>query len=283
MFNFRIMQFYALLKREVLEHMTMFLFAPLVLAAVILLAVIWVMNLLTDDDLAVIIEYAATLFNGLSPTEMAPIFMLLAIPFLVVLLVCTLAFLLNTLFQDRKDASVLFWQSMPVSNLQTVLSKIVAIVAIAPALYMGVLLSLYLILVVWLSLLGASYDVEIAGLGYMFMAAAVSLMLVYLSAIVAGLWLLPTLGWLLLFSSYATRAPAMWALGVFFALLFLEDFIFGSQFLVNWIESRSNPAQYVIFSFSDIFDRLFNYDMLFGVLVGSILISGAVVMRRYTD
>ena len=283
MSNFRIMQFYALLKREVLEHVTMFLFAPLVLAAVILLAVIWVMNLLTGDDLAMIIEYAATLFNGLSPTEMAPIFMILAVPFLIVLLFCTLAFLLNTLFQDRKDASVLFWHSMPVSNLQTVLSKLVAIVAVAPAMYMGVLLTLYLILVVWLSMLGASYDVEIAGLGYMFMAAVVSLMLVYLSAIVAGLWLLPTMGWLLLFSSYASRAPMMWAAGVFFALLFLEDFVFGSQFLINWIESRSNPAQYIIFSFSDVVDRLFNYDMLFGIMVGSILLSGAVVMRRYTD
>jgi len=283
MTNFRIMQFYALLKREVLEHTTMFLFAPLVLAAVILLAVTWVMNLLTGDDLAMLIEYAATLFDGLSPLQMAPIFMIVSLPFLIVLLFCTLAYLLNTLFQDRKDASVLFWHSMPVSNLQTVLSKIFAIVAVAPAIYMGVLFSLYLIFVVWLSMLGASYDVEIAGLGYMFLAAVASLILVYLSAVVAGLWLLPTMGWLLLFSSYATRAPAMWALGVFFALLFLEDFVFGSQFLVNWIESRSNPAQYVIFSFSDVIDRLFNYDMLFGVMVGSILISGAVIMRRYTD
>lgn len=283
MFNFRVMQFYALLKREVLEHTTLFIYAPLVLGGLILLAVTWVMSLLSSESITALIDQAAKLFNGLSPTEMAPIFMLLALPFIIVLVVCALTYVLNTLFQDRKDSSVLFWHSMPVSNLQTVISKVVAVVAVAPALYMVVLFVLYLVLAVWLAILGASHDIAVAGLGYMFMAAVVSLLLVYLSSIIAGLWLLPTLGWLMLFSAYARRAPAMWALGVFMALLFLEDFIFGSQFLANWVESRSNPAQYLIFAFSDVADRLFSYDMLFGVVVGSILLTGAVMMRRYTD
>jgi len=281
--NFRLMQFYALLKREVLEHTTLFIFAPLILATILLLIMIWGLNLLPGEEVAIGIEYLAILFDGLSPTEMAPVFMGLAVPFLIVLAICTLVYLLSTLYQDRKDASVLFWHSMPVSNLQTVLSKVFAIVAVAPAFYMAILFALYLVMVVWLSILGASYDVQVAGLGYMFMAAVTSLMLVYLSAVVAGLWLLPTMGWLMLFSSYASRAPAMWGLGVFFALLFLEEFLFSSQFLANWVESRSNPAQYIILSFSDVLDRLFNYDMLFGIMVGSILLSGAVIMRRYTD
>jgi hypothetical protein len=75
----------------------------------------------------------------------------------------------------------------------------------------------------------------------------------------------------------------MWAVGVFMLLLFLEDFVFGSQFLANWIESRSNPGQYIIFDIADLLPRLFNYDMLFGIAVGSILVGGAVVMRRFTD
>lgn len=41
--------------------------------------------------------------------------------------------------------------------------------------------------------------------------------------------------------------------------------------------------QYVIMSFSDVFERLFNYDMLFGIFMGSILMLGAVLMRRFTD
>jgi ABC-2 type transport system permease protein len=281
--NFRFRQFHALLKREVIEHTSIFVIAPLGNAAILLLIAIWIMHMLEADALAVMIEYVALLFDGLSPTEMAPLFMVVAIPFVMTLGISAVVYLLGTLYQDRKDASVLFWHSMPVSNLQTIVSKVVAIVVVAPAFYMACLFALYAVLVVWLSILGASYDIEVAGLGYMFMAAVVSLLLVYLSAVVAGLWLLPTLGWLMLFSSYASRAPAMWALGVFAALLILEDFIFGSQFLANWIESRANPAQYIIFSFSEIWDRLFSYDMLFGVAVGCILLTGAVMMRRYTD
>ena len=283
MSNFRAMQFYALLKREVLEHTTLFVFAPLVLASLILLAAAWVMSLAPSESVSMVIDYAAKLFDGLSPTEMAPIFMILALPFMIILLICSLVYVVNTLFQDRKDFSVLFWHSMPVSNFQTVLSKVVAVVAVAPAFYVLILFALYLIFAVWLSILGASAGVAVAGLGYMFMAAVVSLLLVYLSSVLAGLWLLPTLGWLMLFSAYARRAPAMWALGVFMAMLFLEDFIFGSQFLLNWIESRSNPAQYLIIAFSDVFDRLFTYDMFFGIAVGAILLTGAVMMRRYTD
>jgi len=278
-----IKQMAALIKREVLEHPALFLFAPAILAAVLLLFSAWVMNLLPESEVALGIEYAAMLFDGLSPTEMAPLFMVLAIPFAVVFSLCAVIYLFNCLYQDRKDGSVLFWQSMPVSNLRTVLSKIITLVAVVPAFYIAVLFVLYLVAMLGITLLGMSYGVAIAGLGYLFMAALASLLLVYCSLFIASLWLFPTVGWLLLFSAFARRAPTMWAIGVYILLLFLEDFIFGSQFLVNWIESRSNPNQYVIFEFSDLFGRLFNYDMLFGIVVGSILVAGAVMLRRFTD
>lgn len=281
--NFRVRQFYALIKREVLEHTTLFIYAPAILAVVLLLGTAWLMSLAPDEQVALAIEYAAMLFDGLSPLEMAPLFMLLAIPFIIVLSICGLTYLLNTLFQDRKDSSVLFWQSMPVSNLRTVSSKLTTVLAVAPLFYVAILFVLYLLSMIWLTILGISYDISISGLGYMFMAAVVSLVLVYLSMVIAGLWLFPTVGWLLLFSAFAKRAPALSAIGVYMLLLFIEEFVFGTQFLVNWVESRSNPNQYVIFEFSDVVDRLFNYDMLFGLVVGAILVTGATLMRRFAD
>ncbi|MEQ9208856.1 MAG: hypothetical protein RLN96_03290, partial [Pseudomonadales bacterium] len=131
--------------------------------------------------------------------------------------------------------------------------------------------------------LGLRYDVEVAGLGYMFMASVVSLVLVYLSAITTALWLLPSIGWLLLFSAFSKRVPLMWAIVVFLLIGFIEDFVFRTQYLANWVESRSNPNQYVVFEFADLAERWFNYDMLFGVAVGLILITGAVFMRRFVD
>ena len=281
--KFSLLQFRALLTREVREHRNLFIGAPLLLAGLIFIANVWLMSMIPEDILADAIEYAAILFDGLSPLEMAPLFMILAIPFMGVLYIVALIYLINTLYQDRRELSIFFWQSMPVSNLKTVLSKIVTIAVVAPLFYIAILFVLYLVGMVWVAILGLSYDVQIAGLGYMFLAAVVSLILVYLSAFTTALWLMPSIGWLLLFSAFSKKTPLLWAGGVFFLSFFLEDFIFGTQFLANWVESRANPAQYLIFSFRDVFESIFNYDMLFGILVGSILIAGAALMRRFAD
>jgi len=276
-------QFVALLRREVLENRALFIAAPAVLALVLSVFALWAISMAPGEQLAAGVEYLSIMFDGLSPGEMAPMFLMPAIPFIMMLYACVLIYLLNALYQDRKDLSVYFWQSMPVSNLGTVLSKVVTVIAVVPAFYVAILFVVYLLAVTALSLLGLSYDVEVAGLGYMLMAAVVSLLLFYVSAFLAALWLLPTIGWLLLFSAFAKRTPVLWALGVFILLGLVEDLIFGTQFLGNWVESRSNFRQYIVLDFPMAMDRLFSYDMLFGLVVGAILITGAVYMRRFVD
>lgn len=180
--------------------------------------------------------------------------------------------------------SVLFWQSMPVSNFKTVLSKVVTVVIVAPLFYVAIIFGLYLIGMIWLTALGIANDIDLVGIGWMFLAALASLVLIYLSSFLASLWLFPTLGWLLLFSAFAKKTPLLWAIGVFFMVGILEDFIFGTQYLANWVESRAtNPAQYLIFDIQNVLSKLFNYDMFFGLALGSILVAGAIFMRRYTD
>ena len=276
-------QFGALLKREIIENRNLFISTPALLAVIFFVFTVWVVSFVPSAEIATGIEYLSVLLDGLSPLQMAPVFLLPAVPFIVTLYICAIIYLINSLYQDRKDASVLFWQSMPVSNLQTVLSKVVTICAIAPACYVAVLFVLYLLAVAMLTALGLTYNVQVAGLSYMFMASVLSLLLIYLSAITTALWLLPSIGWLLLFSAFARKTPILWAVGVFILLGFLEDFVFGSQYLANWVESRSNPQQYMFFEFTDVVERLISYDMLFGVVVGSILIAGAISMRRFID
>ena len=281
--KFMLSQFQALVRREIIEHKGLFIGAPAVLGGFILLFTIWVMRQLDNEIIAGGVEYLSVLFDGLSPVQMAPMFMVLALPFVITLYSCAFVYLVNCLYQDRKDMSILFWQSMPVSNLQTVLSKILTLAVVVPVFYIAVIFLVYLVTMVLLTILGLQYDVQVAGLGYMFMASVVSLVLVYLSAVTTALWLLPSIGWLLLFSAFSRRMPFMWALVVFLLIGFIEDFVFRTQYLANWVESRSNPNQYVIFQFSDLIERWLNYDMLFGVLVGTILITGAVYMRRFID
>ena len=278
-----VLSFIALLRREVLENRNLFMVAPAGLALVLFVFAIWAISFAPTEQIVEGIEYLAILFDGLSPADMAPIFLVPASPFMILLYGCGLTYLLNSLYQDRKDLSVFFWQSMPVSNLSTVLSKVVTLAVVVPVFYIAVLFVMYLLGVIGLSILGMTYDIEVAGLGYMFMAAVASLFLFYLSVVLASLWLLPTIGWVLLFSAFANRTPLMWAIGVYILLGFLEDFVFGSQFLANWVESRANFRQYIVLEFSSFPERLFSYDMFFGVVVGSILIAGAVYMRRFVD
>lgn len=281
--KFSLLQLQALIRREVIEHRGLFIGAPVALGGLILLFTIWVMRQDEGDFIADGVEYLSIVFDGLSPIDMAPMFMILALPFVITLYVCAIVYFLNCLYQDRKDMSIYFWQSMPVSNLKTVLSKILTLAMVVPVFYVAVIFLIYVITMAWLTILGLQYGIEVAGLGYMFMASVVSLVLVYLSAITTAMWLLPSIGWLMLFSAFSKRMPLMWALIVFLLIGFIEDFVFRTQYLANWVESRSNPNQYVIFEFPDLIERWLSYDMLFGVIVGAILITGAVYMRRFVD
>jgi len=105
----------------------------------------------------------------------------------------------------------------------------------------------------------------------------------YLAFLAAAVLLFPTISWLLLFSSFANKSPALWAIGSYFLIVFLEDILFNTQFLTDWSQSRFQLNQYLVFNFGDFVERLFNYDTLIGVVFGAILISGAIFMRRFAD
>ena len=107
---------------------------------------------------------------------------------------------------------------------------------------------LFLFLIIAITVLGLSYDVEIASLSQLVLASIYSLLLVYMTAVLAALWLFPTTGWFLLFSSFAKNLPFLWAIGAFILLLLFEDIIFGTQFLGNWLDSRTANYNYIIFS-----------------------------------
>jgi len=276
-------RFIVLLRRELWESYKLFVASPLVLSGLLLVAMLWVVLQVPAEIKAEGINGLGSLLGGESPIGLKAPFMVTAIPFILVLYVCSLIYLINALYHDRKEGSILFWQSMPVSNLETVLSKIVTVSIVAPVFTAAASGLLVIFVVLAVSVLAASYDVESVGFFALLAAGLHSVLLIYLTSVLAALWLFPATGWILLFSAYARSLPFLWALGGFILLLFLEDFIFGSQFLGNWLQSRTGNYNYIIFSVGDFFQRLFSYDMLVGIALGSLLVGGAVLMRRYTD
>ncbi len=148
----------------------------------------------------------ADLGNGLDLT----LLLSSAWPFLVLAFV-VFFYCLGALYDDRRDRSILFWKSLPLSDTQTVLSKVISALIVAPlvatlaavATMFGFLLIISIVAITH----GGSATTLIWG-----PASPLTLSAGLLTAIpVYALWALPTAGWLLLCSAWAKSKPFLWA------------------------------------------------------------------------
>jgi ABC-2 type transport system permease protein len=214
-----------LLKREYWEHKGGFFWAPAVVGALmsLVLAVSMIVavsigkqngmdiNGAHISDLSGVVtpeqkaEFVTALTHGYMGTG-APLFMVLAF---VVFFFC-----LGSLFDERKDRSVLFWKSLPVSDRDTVLSKLATALVVAPliTLALATLTGLFTLLVVCIAAAVAGVNifgaVLASGATYAAPFQVAALLPVYV------LWALPTVGWLMMVSAWARTKPFLWAVGI---------------------------------------------------------------------
>ncbi|MDQ3618087.1 MAG: hypothetical protein M3374_05145 [Pseudomonadota bacterium] len=131
---------------------------------------------------------------------------------LIVLAFVVFFYCLGALYDDRKDRSVLFWKSLPLSDSQTVLSKVASASLVAPllAIAAGLLTMLGFIALVSVVVMlhGGNPMTLVWGPGspLSVIASLVAALPVY------ALWSLPTVGWLLMCSAWARSKPFLWAI-----------------------------------------------------------------------
>ena len=109
---------------------------------------------------------------------------------------------------ERRDRSILFWKSLPVSDLTAVLSKLAIPVVVLPLLSFAISLATQFIMLVLSSVILLGSGVDIAALWAEVSFFHVSLVLLYHLLTVHGLWYAPIFGWLLMVSAWARRARA---------------------------------------------------------------------------
>src|SRR5690348_13481518 len=78
----------------------------------------------------------------------------------IVLFFVVFFYLLGSLYDDRRDRSILFWKSLPVSDTATVLSKVVSAVIVAPLIAAVVVLAAYIVQQIVMSLWFAAHGLN---------------------------------------------------------------------------------------------------------------------------
>jgi ABC-2 type transport system permease protein len=168
------------------------------------------------------------------------------VTFFIVMGIYSSWYLLDCLHADRKDRSVLFWKSLPISDTQTVLTKLfVGSIAIPVVYFLAAdIASLLMAFVV-------SVRVR-SSIGSAFWHADVwlQLQLLWLYVIVTcAIWYLPLAGWLMVVSAWAKRALILWATLPPLALYVCERWFLGSRYVGQVLIDRS--VGYVPHAFRD--------------------------------
>jgi len=133
---------------------------------------------------------------------------------------------LDALHGERRDRSILFWKSLPVSDLTTVLSKASIPLLVLPLLSFAIVVATELIMLGLSSLVLLASGLPVATLWTM--VFQMWLMLLYHLVTVHVLWYAPIYGWLLLVSGWARRAAFLWAVLPWLAIGVVEKVAFNT-------------------------------------------------------
>src|SRR3984893_7012379 len=158
-----------------------------------------------------------------APYDMAAMMMIFVV-FIVGVFYC-----LDALHGERRDRSILFWKSLPVSDLTTVLSKAIVPLAILPMIAFVLVVCVQLIM-----LLISSANLLMHGMSPATTWAhfpVIQNWIVMLYGLVAiAFWHAPIYGWLLLVSCWARRATFLWAVLPLIVIRIFEKITFDTSY-----------------------------------------------------
>jgi len=154
---------------------------------------------------------------------------------------------LDALHSERRDRSILFWKSLPVSDLTTVLSKASVPFVILPLIIFGTVVLVQFLMLLWSSAILLPSGLA-ATTWTRFNLFQQSVILLY-SLIVIVLWHAPIYGWALLISGWARRATFLWAVLPFLAIGVLEKFAFDTSHFASMLKDRVFGAGDTAFAF----------------------------------
>ena len=297
----------ALIQREVWEHRSIWL-TPAAIGIVVVLmtatGLIMGSGFQGAADLAILgasnvgdAERRAVLTAALSGVTVI---------FTITMWILSIFYCLDSLYAERKDKSILFWRSLPVTDTETVVSKLLVAAVVIPVVTFGAVIVTHLVNLIvtsiWVSAEGGSPGHLLWDFGALFDNWAATL--IFLLAV--PMWLSPFIGWFLFVSAFTKRTPLLFAFLPVFVLPMLERLIFGSSLLADAIFVRTGNMP--LFGNGVDIDAIFEHDhvqltndmvsvlgiidlgkffsspsLWAGLIVCALLTTAAVYVRRYRD
>jgi len=222
--------YYWSVRRELWEYRSVYI-APLAAAGVSILGFLFVLPHLTHlEPISMPLDH--TRHDISQPYDLAAA-LIMGAAFLV-----SIFYSLDTLYGERRDRSILFWKSMPVGDLTTVLAKATVPLAILPLFSFAVSVATTGIMFLMSSAVLAAHGLSVGSLWAQLQAPTVLFLLLYHLVTVHMLWYAPVYAFLLLVSAWARRAPFLWAVVPALSIAIFEKIAFHTQYFTNFVQER---------------------------------------------
>ena len=278
-------------RRELWENRSIYV-APLVVTAFVLFAsLISMIGLPRRMRTLPALDPAQQHLLVVKPFNMAPA------PIMFAAFLVGMFYSLDALYGERRDRSILFWKSLPVSDLTTVLSKASIPLVALPliAFVLSVVTQAVMLLVSTAVLLGSGMSPAPLWTEFEFFLGP--LVMLY-GLTVHALWFAPIYGWLMLVSVWARRTPVLWAALPLFAISAVERIAFGTTHFASLLRYRVAGAMAEAFTVNPqgggagIIDQLSQLDPLrfltsaglwIGLAAAAFFFGTAIRLRRYGE
>jgi ABC-2 type transport system permease protein len=297
----------ALIRREIWEHRSIYV-TPAAIAVIVTLGTLAMLlfagGFAKELDVAI---FGAQNLAGDAERQVAltGFFIGTSWLFLFALAILTVFYTLDSLYAERKDKSILFWRSLPITDAETVLSKLLTALVVIPLVAVIAIIATHIVNLIitslWVSAKGGDAGHLIWG--------SVPLLDNWLSALVvvlaSAIWMSPFIGWFLFVSAFTKRSPLLMAFMPLVVLplvelIFLRSTVFfeavftrrGMMPLFRGMDMseffdedrlRVNEEAVSLLSYLDIGQFLSSPSMWAGVLVCGLLTTAAIYVRRYRD
>ncbi len=299
---------FALLQRELWEHRSIYV-APAVIALLVILTTLTAqvsVDGMQHIDMGII--GASNLPDNARAGALTVAMVGMSITFFFAMGILAAVYSLDSLYAERKDRSILFWRSIPSTDFETVLSKLLTATVVIPLVTFAMIVVTHLVVLsttsVWLAIRGGNaFHLIWSSAPFLDVWAAT---LVFLLAL--PLWLAPFTGWFLLVSAFTRRSPFLTAALPIAILPLLEKMIFDSAVFAEafFVRSVKMPlfidlstmerifddvdslasignAELSLLGLMDIGGFLGSPGLWLGLVVCGLFTAAAIYVRRYRD